>query len=371
MLPLAAALMYTSWLRPSSISADRAAPYSLGSHLRPLVGSSTRIALIGAHPATADAVRRHLYSYAWDHGPLELTDLGNLRRRSTEFIIPFLRELHLAGILPVMVGGVGRACPRAQYLAFGSLHRQIAIFQLDQYIPLSPTPGGDELLDAAIHRDEPPRYHLTHAGSQRHLVDPRLDALFYQRHFERYGLGESRANTTDLEPSIRDADLALLDVGAILHAEAPAQTGCHPSGLSLQETSQLCYYAGNSDRLSSFGLYGLEVAAAPTPAEELTAAACAQLLWYFLHGLSRRMGDFPAQTTGMTEYIVDAKLPQRMTFWRSGRSNRWWVQVPTEEAEARGGEARNRLVACSYQDYLQTSQEGILPDRIVRAFCRY
>ena len=360
--------MYTSWLRPTSISANRAAPNSLGSHLRPLVSPSTRIALIGAHPASADAVRRHLYSYTWDHGQLNLADIGNLRKRSTEFIIPFLRELHSASILPVLIGGVGKASPRAQYLAFGSLHRQIGMFHLDQFIPLSPTAGGGELLDAAVHRDDPPRYHLAHAGSQRHLVDPRLDALFDQRHFERYGLGESRARTPDLEPSIRDADLALIDIGAVLHAEAPAQTGCHPSGLNLQEAGQLCYYAGNSDRLSSFGLYGLEIGGAPTPQEELTAAACAQLLWYFLHGLSRRAGDFPATTTGMTEYIVDAKLPQRMTFWRSGRSNRWWIQVPTDEAR---GEERNRLVACSYQDYLQTSQEGKLPERIVRAFSRY
>ena len=360
--------MYTPWLRPSTIVPTSAAPHSLGHHLRLSLEGDTRIALIGAHPATADAVRRHLYNYSWDHGALALADIGNLRKRTTEFVIPLLRELYTGGILPVLVGGTGQDTPRAQYLTFGSLHRQIGVFHLDQSIPLSAAPGGEQLLDAAVYRDEAPRYHLAHAGSQRHLVDPRLDEIFHRRHFERYSLGEVRAATADLEPSIRDADLALVDIGGVLHAEAPAQSGHYPSGLSLQEAGQLCYYAGNSDRLSSFGLYGLRIAALPTPAEELTAAACAQLLWYFLHGVSRRAGDFPASTTGMTEYIVDARLPQRLTFWRSPRSNRWWIQVPADGAPE---EERNRLVACSYQDYLQTSQEGKLPERIVRAFSRY
>ncbi|WP_420459996.1 hypothetical protein [Neolewinella sp.] len=360
--------MYTSWLSPSSVSPDSLALPALGTFLRPQASPHTQIGLIGAHAPTADAVRRHLYAFSWDHGPLEVADLGNLRKRTTEFTIPFLRELHAAGILPVLFGGAGEATARAQYLAFGSLHRQIGIFQLDQHIPLSPDPGSDKLLDAAVHRPEPPRYHLAHAGSQRHLIDSRLDELFYQRNFERYSLGESRANAPDLEPCIRDADLALVDIGSVLHAEAPAQAGYHPSGLSLQQAGQLCYYAGNSDRMSSFGLYGLEVSEELTPAGELTAAACAQLLWYFLHGVSQRAGDFPVATTGMVEYIVDAKLPQRLTFWRSSRSNRWWIEVPTDDPR---GEERNRLVACSYQDYLQASQEGRLPERIVRAFSRY
>ena len=362
--------MYTSWLTPTTFSPGTTPPTALGYHFTALPSPATRVALIGAHSASADRVRRHLYALYWDHGPLALTDLGNLRKRSTDFVIPLLRELHEAGIAPVLLGGVGQAVARAQYLAFGSLHRQIGLFSLDQHITLSAEVGPEAaLLDAAVHRSDRPVYHLAHAGSQRQLIDPRLEQLFEQRHFEHYSLGEARAAPADLEPCIRDADIALIDVGAILHAEAPAQVGYHPSGFSLQEAGQFCYYAGNSDRLSSFGIYGWELdAAAPAAAQELTAAAYAQLVWYFLHGMSRRSGDFPASTTGMTEYIVDAKLPQRMTFWRSPRSNRWWVQVP---AEGQTGEERNRLVACSYEDYVQTSQEGKLPDRIVRAFSRY
>ncbi|CAH1002084.1 hypothetical protein LEM8419_03001 [Neolewinella maritima] len=361
--------MFTSWLRSSSVSPVLSTS-CLGSHLSRWPNPAIRVAFIGVHAATADEVRRHLFPLQWDHGQLSCVDLGNLRKTTTEFAIPLLRELHEAGIVPVLLGGVGTAIPQAQYLAFGSLHRRINLLQVDQQLALSPTTSGLQVLDAAVHRTDAPAYHLSHIGSQRQMVDPALDALIQRRYFERYTLGEARAQPGDLEPCIRDADVALIDIASVLHAEAPAQRGYHPSGLSLQEAGQLCYYAGNSDRLASFGVYGLELGTEQaTTAERLTAAAYAQLVWYFLHGLSRRAGDFPATTEGMTEYVVDAKLPQRMTFWRSPRSNRWWIQVPgvTELS----GEMRNYLVACSYQDYLQTGQEGKLPERIVRAFSRY
>ena len=332
--------------------------------------SVTRVGLVGLHPATANLVRDHLYTHQWDFGDLELTDLGNIRKQTPAFVIPLLRELHNAGILPVLIGAAGRLLP-AQYLAFGELNRQVGIFSVDQQVRLSVDPSTGrhaEVLDAALHRDRPPVYHLAHAGSQRHLTDPGLEPLFVDRHYESYTLGQARANLSDLEPSIRDADLMMVDVSAVVWSDAPAQSGYNPSGFSLQEACQLCYYAGNSDRLSSFGIYGIDPENIDPSGRQLTAAAYAQLIWYFLHGLSRRSGDFPVSLTGMLEYVVDTKITERLTFWRSPRTNRWWIQVP---ADRYTGEARNRLVSCSYQDYLSTSQQGELPDRVVRAFSRY
>ncbi len=362
--------MYESWLKPPARPNDHASPRSIASRIHGSATGNTRVGLVGLDPVTADRVRDHLYSHQWDFGDLQLADLGNLRKQTSEFIIPLLRELHNGGILPVLIGGRGRLLP-AQYLAFGELNRQVGMFCIDQEIRLSaqaPETGAPGVLDGALHRDRPPVYHLAHAGSQRHLTDPALESLFFDRHYESYSLGQARANLTDLEPSIRDADLMMLDVGAVRWAEAPAQAGYNPSGFSLQEAGQLCYYAGNSDRLSSFGIYGIDPGRTGAEAQQLTAAAYAQLIWYFLHGFSRRSGDFPVSLTGMLEYVVDTKLTERLTFWRSPRTNRWWIQVPADRHTA---EARNRLVACSYQDYLSTSQEGHLPDRVVRAFSRY
>jgi len=192
--------------------------------------------------------------------------------------------------------------------------------------------------------------------------------LFNAQAFEAVSLGPARGDSAALEPLLRDADLVGLDINAINYHEAPARSGLHPSGFSLQEASQMAYYAGNSDKLSSFGLYGFDPSVGNDRDTDLTAAAYAQLVWYFLQGFSRRQGDFPASNKGMIEYVVDIDAYDKLTFWRSPRSNRWWVQVP---AEAGKGEERHRLVPCRYEDYLEASSKQSLPDRLMVAFRRY
>ena len=369
---LAALLMYANWLTPPSVDLSPAIGNGIptvAGRLSPTVSAHTRAVLIGVSPDIADRVREALYGLSWDMGELVLVDLGNLRRPSVEFSIPLLRELHGSGIVPILLGA-DAAFVRAQYLAFGELNRQVGICSIDQWIGLStnPAPPTDRPLDAAVHRRGAPAFHLCHIGAQRHLVDPELAALFELRHFDSFPLGLARAELTELEPAIRDCDVMQLHIGGLLHAEAPAQEGYHGSGFSLQEASQLCFYGGNSDRMASFGLYGLTDGDRNDAAQRLTVAAYAQLAWYFLHGMSLRCNDFPVASSGMTEYMVDTQLRERVTFWRSPRSGRWWVQVPID---APAGSPRNRLVACSERDYQRTREAGRLPDRILSAFVRY
>jgi formiminoglutamase len=70
----------------------------------------------------------------------------------------------------------------------------------------------------------------------------------------------------------------------------------------------------------------------------------------------------------MLEYVVDIDDFDKLTFWRSPRSNRWWVQVP---AGTKKGDERHRLVPCSYEDYLEASGKQHLPDRLMAAFRRF
>ncbi|WP_116124588.1 hypothetical protein [Lewinella sp. IMCC34183] len=362
--------MYTNWLTPPPPPVADLPGYALGHRLSATPPQAARFALIGASAAAADGIRRHLHAYAWDFGVLPLTDLGNLRKQTVEFTIPLLRECFASGLLPVVLGGTTELL-RAQYLAFAELNRQVGLCHVDSTIRLRPEGGGagrPAVLDSAVHRDRSPSFHLAHLGSQRHLVDPRLDGLFLRRHFERVTLGQSRGQLSELEPAIRDADVLAFDLSALSATEAPAQRGRCPSGLTVQEAGQVVYYGGNSDRLASFGLYGYTPDGCTERERTLTEAAQAQLVWYFLHGVSRRAGDFPATTEGLVEYVVDSKVTDRLTFWRSARSNRWWVQVPVEQVN---GEERNRLVACSYDDYLKVSQQGQLPERLHLAFSRY
>jgi hypothetical protein len=358
--------MYTPWLKASAKPPAGLPAHTLGKNLRPRA-RKIAVAIIGIDAGIAEKTRKHLYTTSWAFGKLAVRDLGDLRKTTPDFIIPLLRELHAAHITPILIGGEAGAFT-GQYLAFAELNRQVSLLSINRDIALTPVGNGTAVLDNAVHAKGRKRYHLSHLGGQQHLINPAVFDLFNAQAYEAVSLGPARADLAGLEPLLRDADLVGFNINAINHNEAPARAGFHPSGFTLQEASQLAYYAGNSDKLSSFGLYGLDPAAGTTTDVELTAAAYAQLIWYFLHGFSQRRGDFPVSATGMTEYLVTIDHFDKLTFWRSPHSNRWWVQVP---AGRHKGEERHRLVPCSYQDYLEASTRQTLPERLVAAFRRF
>ena len=359
--------MYGNWLTSAPVPDPELPNFCLGHHLQEHARRSP-VGLIGLNSKVANMVRSHLYRSAWDFDQLPLVDLGNLRKKTTEFAIPLLRELHASGITPILIGGSHKYFT-SQYLAFNELNRQVSLLNIDSRVELSiQEQEGGRILDAAVHRKGRKAFHLTHVGSQQHLVDPAIWPFLDANSYEVIRLGIAQADVADLEPQIRDADIVGINVRALHHYDAPARKRIQPSGFVLQEACQLAYYAGNSDKLNSFGVYGLDVQHASPQEQELTAASYAQMIWYFLQGFSRRAGDFPVASGEMIEYVVEMDDTTKLTFLRSQITNRWWCEIPVAYFQ---GSARHRLIACSYQDYLTTSSEQILPDRLVAAFRRY
>ncbi|NJC26199.1 arginase family protein [Neolewinella antarctica] len=358
--------MYENWLKPAPPPDETLPTYSFGRHLQQHARQCP-VGLIGLNEQVANKVRTFLNRTVWDFDGLPIADLGNLRKTTTEFAIPLLRELHASGITPILIGGSPKYFA-SQYLSFNELNRQVSLLNIDSQVELSNSGEDGKVLDPAIHRKGRKAFHLTHIGSQQHLVDPAIWKLFDANSYEAIRLGLARKDIADLEPQIRDADIASLNIRALHHNDAPARKATQPSGFDLQETCQMAYYAGNSDKLNSFGVYGLNTKDTDQKNIDLTAASYAQLIWYFLQGFSRRAGDFPITTERMMEYVVEMDDTTKLTFLRSPTTNRWWCEIPLAQFH---GDARHRLIACSYQDYLTTSSEQVLPDRLVAAFRRY
>lgn len=368
-------MMIKNWLQlatPSEAFMNGLPPAALGRQLldhqlRQRSLKKLPVAILGIDATFAEKTRKALYNLCWDFEDLQLADLGNVRNNSPEFIIPLLRELQSSKIVPIIIGGEVSGF-RAQYQAFQELQHQVSILMVDEQIRFTTENNRSKanVLNPAIHAKRRKLYHLSHIGSQRHLVDPALYQQLDARHFDYVRLGGARNNLQELEPVIRDADLFGLDLSAIKKLEAPAQLSQQPSGFDLMELTQLCRYAGMSDKLASFGVFGVDPAASDKEMD-ITAAAAAQLIWYFIDGFSNRKGDFPASSKGLIEYIVDLKDFDRITFWKSPRSGRWWIQAPAGKS---GGEERHRLIPCSYADYLKAVEQEI-PDRLIAAFRRY
>ncbi|MCB9342740.1 MAG: arginase family protein [Lewinellaceae bacterium] len=317
-----------------------------------------KIALIGVGDKEANAVREQLYMCTFPFPKAGVADLGNLRKPDATQLIPVIFELLSGKVLPIILGAKDDLA-KAQFLAYQDAKALVNMVTVDEVFRREGVYGS--LLN--------PRHKLLFnfgvLGLQVHQTAPEALNYLSKNNFDLIRLGKSKAAIEETEPVIRDADLLTFHLSALKQSEAPGVAQASPSGFFVEEACQLSRYAGMSDKLSSFGIYGY--------ANELdrngqTAQVAAQMIWYFMDGYFNRKGDYPTGTGGLTEYVVDfRKLNYQLTFWKSKKSGRWWMQVPVQTKKS---QERHRLIPCSFQDYQSACREE-LPDRLLQAFSRF
>lgn len=367
--------MLQNWLEPAdpaALGVTALPEYAFGRQVRFFSSaadlSDVQIGLIGIDAATANAVRTELYRLCWATEGLVFADLGNARKSSPDFLTSLLRELLDGRIFPLLIGDAPQAL-QSLYQAFLAGHDLPSLVCVDDRAPFSlqPDKSPEHYLNIALHR-RARLFSMGLIGLQAHFVPPPVFDWLERHHYECVRLGRARAELAELEPLLRDADLLGFHLRSLKNADAPAQRDASPSGFTLEESCQLCRYAGMSDKLRAFSLYGFD-AEAGTPAEvQRTIQGMAQMIWYFAEGFYNRKSDYPATNEGLTEYIVDSKgRDGQIVFWKSNKSSRWWIQVPVRTARKYD---RHRLIPCSYSDYVRACNDE-LPDRIVNAFKRF
>jgi len=360
--------MLQNWLKqlPSSFcktAVDALPAWSFGQHT--LLNRAempdlkkVRAAIIGVGDKEANAVREQLYRCAFPFPKASVADLGNLRKADAGLLIPVLYELLSGKVLPIVLAANDAFAP-AQFLAYQEAKALTNLAVVDQSFQL------DGAYSGILMPRHPQLFHFGVLGLQVHQTPPEAVQFLSKNHFDLLRLGKSRSNIEETEPVLRDADLLAFHLRALKQCEAPGVADPSPSGYFAEEACQLCRYAGMSDKLTSFGLYGLRL---DMDRDSQTAQTAAQMIWYLLEGLFSRKGDYPASTQGLTEYVVDfRKLNYQLTFWKSAKSGRWWMQVPVPTKRKH---ERHRLVPCSYQDYQSACREE-LPERLMQALGRF
>lgn len=327
-----------------------------------------QIVLVGLDAEVADALRDALWPLAWPFPGLRMTDLGNVRKNDPEFVIPLIKELLDSRLFPLLIGGNPQLV-YAQFQAFLTLRDQVSLVAVDERAPLHPNQkkvSRERYLNKILHTRRESIFHLGLIGPQAHFTDPEILSWMEAENFEYLRLGKARQDLAEVEPLLRDADLISFHLAALKRCEAPAQLNPSPSGFFLEEAAQLCRYAGMSDKLRCFGLYGCETGSKRRLAD--TTPALAQLVWYFTEGYYQRLDDYPATNKGLTEYIVDLKGHDgKLVFWKSNKSGRWWLQAPAKTGRKL---QRHRLIPCTYNDYVLACQEEV-PDRLLNAIKRF
>jgi len=317
--------------------------------------------IIGIGDKEANEVRMQLYRTVFPFPKDSVADLGNLRKADAALLIPVVYELLSGKVLPIVLGS-NDDWARGQFLAYQEAKGLVNLAVIDERFRCGRPSDTYTSLLAPRH---PLLFHFGLLGYQIHQILPESAHFLTQNNFDAVRLGRSRAAIEEVEPVLRDADLLAFHLAALKQSESPGVDSASPSGFTTEEACQLCRYAGMSDKLTSFGIYGYQREA---DRDDQTAQVAAQMVWYFLEGFFARKGDYPVTTSGLTEYIVDfRKLNYQLTFWKSNRSGRWWMQAPV--ATKRKHE-RHRLVPCSYQDYQAACREE-LPERLMQALQRF
>ena len=304
-----------------------------------------------------DAIRKQLYQlYNW-HPAIRITDMGNILQGasaddSRAALRIVLHELQEAGKIVILLGG-SHDLSLQQYDAYKMSKQVVNIAAADMLIDLDEAEAVNDrsfLMDMLTGE---PNYvrHYTHLGFQSYYVQPRMLEMLDKLRFDFHRVGRLREHIEDAEPALRAADIFSFDMNAIRYSDAPANAGGSPNGFSGDEACTLTRFAGMSTALSSLGIFGYDP---EKDIHEMTARLIAQMIWYFIDGVSlRRTEASLSERSEFVEFHVSF-TSNDTTFLKSKRTGRWWMQLPT-----------GSYVPCSYADYLQACNDEI-PERWLR-----
>lgn len=307
--------------------------------------------------SAASVIRRQLYQLHYWHFDTRIADIGDIKtgaslNDSYAAIKTVLAELLRMQKTVVIIGG-SHDVTLAQYFAYRDLGRSIEAACIDATIDLrgeSSLSSENFLLEMLTGE---PNFvkHYNHIGFQSYFVHPRMLETMDKLRFDCYRVGVAKENMEEMEPVLRNAHLVSFDINAIKYSDAPSGR-CSPNGFTGEEACMLARYAGMGSQISSFGIFGY------LPSQDvnaLTALQAAQMLWYFIDGVSRRKHEAPLSESALFNEFNTTLTDEGTLFLQSRRTGRWWMQLPDK-----------KLIACSYNDYITASKNEI-PERWIRA----
>jgi len=300
-------------------------------------------------------IRNALYRLAAIDDNIEIADLGNLKssknQRGTFLalrdVVEHLREQN---IISVVLGG-SQDLTAGICEAFKSEH----LFWLTTIDAVPDVKKGVEAYNSSnyltrLFKNLPGLFQYSLLAYQHHLTgDKLLNKL--PGAAEHLRLGTLRDNIKKAEPVMRNSHVVSFDMGAVKYIEAPSTPQKNPNGLKGEEACQLAHYAGLSNQTTVFGLFET---VAVSDKDGLTSALAAEIVWYFLNGVSQR-----SNTGNRTTYKVEIEgLDHPVVFKNEQETGRWWFEV-----ESLSGEKLE--VACTEHDY-KLATENEIPARWFR-----
>lgn len=296
---------------------------------------------------------------------MPIYDLGNILPgndlKDTYFAVSqVVAELVKKNILPIVVGG-SQDLTVALYKGYEKLEQMVNLCCVDHQLDLG-NPEEELSSDGFISHLllQRPCYLFNHAniGLQAPFASKTEFELFEKLYFDICRLGEFNADFKKAEPHLRNSDILSLDFKSIRASELRQTSYVSPNGFYADQICQIAKYAGISDKLTTFGVFNYYPEYNPGSPSFLVA----QIMWYFIDGVSQRKGDFPAgskkEYIKFTVHLDDFK--DEIVFYKSNKSNRWWMEVPYP-LQKNAKYERHHMVPCDVDDY-ERAMKNEMPD---------
>lgn len=304
-----------------------------------------------------DKIREYFYkSYCW-HKDVRIADLGNIMEGKSvqdtySALLLVLNELRAHNKRVLLLGGSHELGIQQYQLARKNGHI-IDFTVFDMLVDLNvkaPLKFENHLSDILL---SSPNYirNFNLIGFQSYYVNPQIIETLDRFGFDCIRVGKAREHIHHIEPILRSTQACSIDINCVRFSDAPANHTGSPNGFYGDEMCKLMQFAGMSDSLETIGLYGYEP---EKDSKDLTAKLIAQMIWYFIDGIHtmKQEADFGDAHEFMEYNLSFTK--ENIRFLKSKRTNRWWMRMPD-----------NKLLPCTYDDYLQASQNE-LPERWIR-----
>ncbi len=305
-----------------------------------------------------DRVRQYLYQFSMCREQMKIVDLGNLIIPDTiEGTYAALREVMIellqTNVLPVIIGG-GQHLEYAVFKAYQFIGKRINICSIDSKIDSIHDKGeinSDNYIQRIIQERDKNLFHYTVIGCQSYFISPTANQIFDREMFDVIRIGELREEIRKTEPVIRDANMVGIDMSAVRYADSPGSKNAMANGFYGEEITRLAHYAGRSESVSSFGIYEIN------PEDDtrgITTSLAAQILWYYIEGVSARViEDINAKHVKKIIVALESIINQKITFYKSNLTERWWMEIPSEKYN------NAVIIACSEEDYNTACRDEI------------
>jgi hypothetical protein len=188
-------------------------------------------------------------------------------------------------------------------------------------------------------------------GHQSYFVSQESLDLMQAMYFEAIRLGDISHQMISTEPKLRYAEVVSIDMNAVESSYSANFKTFTPNGFTGKEICALSRYAGLGINQAYLGLFNHH---ATTNESQLIA----QIIWYYLDGLSQRIIEYPLENiNNFIKYIVPID-DDEFVFYKSKRTERWWIEIKKIN-EPYNKENIMSLLACAEADYLCACNQEI------------